>query len=233
MNTRLLVLGVNVLAASALIAVYGVLTSNSGLVGIALSISVVGGVLIVYSTTPQDPSVLALTSYSEILLNAVTSTLEDLDLLESRICVIRKKDSTYLVYSKIPCPFEVDSGVGFTGGSPYLAIPVSTPSVPIESSNEPTSLLLERSLAEILVGEFSACRSVRVEEEDGLYTVHVVGPAEVLKQYLERPVDPFTLFILIVSSEVLRAQSVRLIEKKITPDGILVVLRSEKSGAEG
>lgn len=235
MNTRLLVLGVNIIVVSALLAVYGILVGNSGLVGIALSVGILGGILVVYSTTPQDPSVVALASYSEILVNAVTSTLEDLDLLESRICAVKRDNYTYLVYSKTTCPLGVDPGVGFTGGSPYLAIPASTPSVLVESSSEPTSstTLLERSLTEILVGEFSACRGVRVEEEGGFYRVHIMGLTGLLKQYLERPVDPFTLFVLVVSSEILRAGCVKLIEKKITPDGVLIVLRSEKSGAEG
>jgi hypothetical protein len=229
---RLLVLGINILIASALLVVYGLLIGDSGLVGIGLSTSILGGVLAIYSTIPQDPSLVALANYSNLLVNAVTSTLEDLDLLEPQICAIKRSDSTLLVYSKIPCPLEVDPGIGFSGGSPYLAIPVNIPTTLYEASGESTSTLLERSLTAVLVEEFSACKSVRVEEESGQYIVYITGLAEVPKQFLEKPLDPYTLLVLTVSSSVLDATCVKLINRRVMPDGILLVLRAEKSGAE-
>ena len=229
MNMRLLILGINVLVVSVLLVVYGILVGDSGLVGIALSTSIVGGVLVVYSTTPQDPSITALTGYSEILVNAITSTLEDLDLLESQVCVVKKSDSVLLVYSKIPCPIEVDPGVGFTGGSPYLAIPLRTLSELVESSSEVISTILERALITLLVEEYSACRSVRVEEESGFYRVYISGLVETLKQYLERPVDPYTLLTLVAASRALATRCVRLVEKRIMPDSVLLVLGVERS----
>ena len=232
---RLLVLGVNVVVVSALLVVYGILLGDSGLVGIGFSASLLGGVLVAYSTTPQDPSVVALLNYSNILVNAVTSTLEDLDLLESQVCSIKRGDVALLVYSRTPCPLEVDPGVGFAGGSPYLAIPTTRLSTLMESasSSESTSSssLLERSLAAVLVDELSACRSIRVEEEADQYRVYITGLAEVFKQYLERPLDPYTLLVLAVSSEVLPATCIRLVERKIARDSVLLVLRAEKSGA--
>jgi len=229
----LLILGVNILVVSVLIAIYGVLIGDGGLVGIGLSISLVGGVLVVYSTIPQDPSLVALASYSDLLVDALTSTLEDLDLLESQLCGVRRSGEILLVYSKTPCLLEVDPGVGFAGGSPYLALPVSTLSVLVESSSESTSTLLERSLTAVLVEEFSACKSVKVEEESGLYRVYITGLADVLKKYLERPVDPYTLLVLAVSSETLQVECIRLVERRVTPDGVLLVLKAESSGAEG
>lgn len=230
---RLLVLGVNVLVVSVLLVAYGFLVGESGLVGVGFSASILGGVLAVYSTIPQDPSVVALVNYSSLLLNAVTSVLEDLDLLDPQVCAIRRGDVTLLVYSETPCPFKVDPGVGFSGGSPYLAIPTSTPSTLYEATGESTSTLLERSLTALLVDEFSVCKGVRVEEEAGQYVVYITGLADVSKQFLERPLDPYTLLVLTVSSGVLAATCVRLIERRISPDGVLVVLRAEKSGAEG
>lgn len=230
---RLLVLGVNVVVVSVLLVVYGILLGDSGLVGIGFSASLLGGVLVAYSTTPRDPSVVALLNYSNILVDAVTSTLEDLDLLESQVCSIKRGGVTLLVYSRTPCPLEVDPGVGFAGGSPYLAIPTTRLSTLVESasSSESTSSLLERSLAAVLVDELSACRSIRVEEEADQYRVYITGLADVFKQYLERPLDPYTLLVLAVSSEVLPATYIRLVERKIARDSILLVLRAEKSGA--
>jgi len=231
-NMHLLILGVNILVVSVLLIVYGILISDSGLVGIALSTSIVGGVLVVYSTIPQDPSITALTGYSEILINAVTSTLEDLDLLESQICAIKRGDNVLLVYSKTPCPLEVDPGVGFTSGSPYLAIPLRTLSELVESSSETTSTLLERALTTLLIEEYSACRSVRVEEESGFYRVHISGLVDVLKQYLERPLDPYTLLALVAASSALTTRCVRLIDKRIMPDSVLLLLGVERGAEE-
>lgn len=230
MNTRLLILGLNILVVSLLLVVYGVLVGDNGLVGVAVSLGIVGGVLVVYSTTPQDPSIMALTSYSEILVNATTSALEDLDLLEPSICAIRRADLTLLVYSKTPCPVEVDPGLGFTSGSPYLAIPVKTPIELTESSSEPVVIQLERNLVTLLVDEYSACRSVRVEEEGGFIRVYITGLAETLRQYCERPVDPYALLVLALASSILGARCIRLVDKKATPDGLILVLGVEQVG---
>lgn len=229
MNMRLLVLGLNILVVSILLVVYGILIGDNGLVGIALSTSIIGGVLVVYSTTPQDPSITALMSYSEILTNAIISTLEDLDLLESQICVIKRGNHVLLVYSKNPCPIEVDPGVGFTSGSPYLAIPLKTLIEFSESSSETTSTLLERALTTLLIEEYSACRSVRVEEEGGFYRVYISGLVEVLKQYLEKPIDPYTLLTLMAASIALTTRCVRLVDKRIMPDSILLIIGVEHS----
>jgi len=228
----LLILGVNILVISVLVAIYGVLIGDGGLVGIGFSISLVGGVLIVYSATPQDPSLAALANYSDLLVNSVTSILEDLDLLESQLCSVKRGESILLVYSKTPCLLEVDPGVGFAGGSPYLALPVNVLNVLVESFSESTNTLLERTLIAILVGELSACRSVKVEVENGFYRVYITGLTEVLKKYLERPVDPYTLLVLAISSAALRAECIRLVERRIISDGVLLVLKAESSGAE-
>jgi len=230
LNTRLLIFGLNVLVISLILVVYGVVVGDNGLVGVAVSIGLVGGVLVVYSTTPQDPSIMALTSYSDILVNAVTSALEDLDLLESSICTVRRTDATLLVYSKTPCPIEVDPGLGFTSGSPYLAIPVKTPSEVIESTSESAITLLERNLVTILVDEYSACRSVRVEEEGGFIRVYITGLVETLKQYCERPLDPYVLLVLSSASRILGARCIRLVDKKNMPDGLLLILGVERVG---
>lgn len=230
MNARLFVFGINIIVISLILVVYSVLVSDNSLIGVAVSVGLVGGVLVVYSTTPQDPSVMALTSYSEILVNAVTSTLEDLDLLESNICAVRRTNNTLLVYSKTPCPIEVDPGLGFTSGSPYLAIPVKTPIELTESSSEPAVTQLERNLVTLLVDEYSACRTVRVEEEGGFIRVYIAGLAETLRQYCERPVDPYALLVLALASSILGARCIRLVDKKATPDGLILVLGVEGVG---
>ena len=229
MISRLLILGLNIIILATLLGAYGLIVGDNGLIGVSASMGLVGGVLVIYSSAPVEASTSSLMSYTGTLVNAVTSTLEDLDLLDSNICSIRKRDMYLLVFSKVPCPLRVDPGIGFTGGSPYLAIPIEP--LPIEtpgSSSELSDKAIEDQLRSILVDELSICKSVRVESESGLYRVQISGLNEQLREYVEYPVDPYTIITLSTITQITPMNCTRLINRVNIPDGILLVTRVEE-----
>ena len=220
-------LGINIVVVAVLLAVYSFVIMDTGLLGVAISLALVGGVMVVYSTAPQDPTTNFLLNYSKNLVNVLTSSLEDLDLLDSNIWIARRSDTTLAVFSRTPCIEDVDPGIGFSGGSPYIAIPIEVPATEYTASVE-SSEDVERMLRSLLIDEFSICRNVDVSYEDGLYRVTVIGLSSSLNEFMKYPLDPYTVITLATISRVLGARCVKLVGRRSIPDGVEIFVKVEK-----
>jgi hypothetical protein len=221
------VLGINIVVVAVLLAVYSFVIMDTGLLGVAISLALVGGVMVVYSTAPQDPTTNFLLNYSKNLVNVLTSSLEDLDLLDSKIWITRRSDTTLAVFSRTPCLEDVDPGIGFSGGSPYIAIPIEIPATEYTASVE-GSEDVEKMLRSLLIDEFSICRNVDVSYEDGLYRVTVIGLSSSLNEFMKYPLDPYTVITLATISRVLGARCVKLVDRRSIPDGVEIFIKVEK-----
>jgi hypothetical protein len=224
-----LVLGINIVVVAVLLAVYSFMIMDTGLLGVAISLALVGGVMVVYSTAPQDPTTNFLLNYSKNLVNVLTSSLEDLDLLDSKIWIARRSDTTLAVFSRTPCLEDVDPGIGFSGGSPYIAIPIEIPAIEYaETVSAESSEDIGRMLRSLLIDEFSICRNVDVSYEDGLYRVTVIGLSSSLNEFMKYPLDPYTVITLATISRVLGARCVKLVGRRSIPDGVEIFVKVEK-----
>lgn len=223
MRLGLVLLGVNTVVVSSLLAIYGVINRDGGLVGVAASAGLVGGVFLVYGLSREEPRLGPVLSYLSILVNASTAVLEDLDLLDSRLCVVGG-ETAMAVYTKAGCPASVNPGLGFASGHPYLSIPVDVlREVPALEESSVESL--ERALRSILVEELGLLRNIRVEPGGGgLVTVYATGLADVLGEYSRYPVDPFALLIAIATAR-LTGKDVLVVERSSIPGGQRLVLR--------
>lgn len=228
MDLRLLALGVNVVLASVLLTIYGLLNDNVGLVGLATSAGIIGGVLIVYSIVPTEPSIKAILSYTSMLANTVTSVLEDMDLLSSRICALSTGDSVLITYSKVACPDNVNPGIGFIVNSPYLSIPANV-FKDVTELEELSVKALEEALTSVLVDDLSLCRVIRVEQRGDLIVIHITGMAKYLIDYNKHPLNPIVLLVLAMIARLVGTGKVYLIEKSDIPGLTRLVVRVEKS----
>lgn len=227
MTPQLFIFGLNIIVISLFLALYGLMSGVNSLIGVASSLGVLGGVFIVYSRIPRDPTITALVNYSKILLESTTSIIEDLDLLDSNLCIVRKGNELLAVYSKIPCPIQVDPGVGFTGGSPYLAIPIEIPLVEgFEATGTVDQAILERMLRTIIVDELGMARELGLTITGNTYHVYIHGLIEVLKDYSKYPVDPYVIVTAAIIAYTTSASSIRVVEKTTTPDGVVIALRA-------
>ncbi|MEM1618575.1 MAG: hypothetical protein QXE77_03390 [Desulfurococcaceae archaeon] len=229
MNTRLLILGVDVLLVSAFVAIYGVITGSVELVGIGASTGIVGGVFVVYSLIPGEPSVGALLSYTSLLVNATTTVVEDLDLLTHRICAHSEAGYTLLVFSKKDCPSKPNPGMGFAGGFPYFSIPVDL-FQDVEKLEDLTDHALENSLNTLLASELGLCRIIRVERRGDFYVIDVIGLSKLLAEYTKYPVDPVVLLVLTAVAKLVGESRVHLIEKEVLPGYTRLIVRVERFG---
>jgi len=226
-NTRLAVLGINIVLVSAFLAVYGLLVNDNGLVGLAMSAGIVGGVLIVYSTAPGEPSLEAVLSYTTLLVDAVTAVLEDLDLLNGKVCVLNTGRNALVLYSKGYCAWDVNPGVGFVASSPYFSVPVHAFADTAELE-ELNGNALESALNALLVDELGLCESIKVEQRGEVFSVNVIGIAKTLTDYARYPLNPVTLLTLIAVSKLAGRGKVYLVDRQEAPRTIRLVVRVEK-----
>ncbi|MEM1961949.1 MAG: hypothetical protein QW564_03655 [Sulfolobales archaeon] len=223
MRVGLVILGANAVLVSATLAIYGVISHDRGLVGIAVSAGLVGGVFLVYGLSREEPRLGSVLSYLSILANASTAVLEDLDLLDSKLCVIGGEPMV-AVYTKAECPASVNPGLGFTFGSPYFSIPIDL-FRDVSTLEEVTAESIESALRGVLVEELGLLRSVRVEAGGGsLFTVYATGLSDALSEYSRYPVDPFTLLMAVATAR-LTGRDVLVVERSRVPDGVRLVLR--------
>lgn len=223
MTLGLLLLGVNTLLVSALLAIYGVVNRDGGLVGVAVSAGLVGGVFLVYGLSREEPRLGSILSYLSILASASTVVLEDLDLLDGRVCVVGG-EAMVAVYTKAECPVSVNPGLGFTSGSPYFSIPVSA-FQDVSALEEVSAESLERALRSVLVEDLGLCRSVKVEAGGGnLVIVYATGLIDVLREYGRYPVNPFVLLIAAAMARLV-GKEVLVVERSSIPGGLRLTLR--------
>lgn len=228
MNMKLVVLGSNMVLLSLFLSAYGLINNELELVGLAVSIGIAGGVILVYSTEPVEPALKALRDYISILINASTTVLEDLDLLNSKLCILNIGESSLIVYTKSHCTTDVNPGMGFTAGSPYYGIPVNILPDVVEL-REVNSDLLEDSMNTILVSELGLCKSVKIEKLGNVISVDLVGITKLMSDYIKYPVNPIVIITLLAMAKLIGRCSIHLVEKHEAPGMLRLVVKVDKS----
>lgn len=226
MNTKLVIVGLNIVVISALVAVYGAVTGDVELLGLSLSTSLIGLTMLVYGTSHGEVGPEFLTTYLKTLVESTTLVLETLDLLDGYACgVVGLGENTLVVFSKTTtaCNQATSPGLGFVGASPYYAIPVSA--LPdVQSTEGLDSKVVEDALSHVLVSELGVCRSVKVSLAGNIVEVFIAGIPEIVREYTKYPPDPITI-LTVASLAKITKRSVLLIERISIPGGARLVLR--------
>lgn len=226
MNTRLVIAGSNIVLISGLVAIYGLATGDSELIGLSLSFGMIGATVIVYGTGYGELGPEFLLQYLKTLVESATVVLETLDLLDGNICgIVDSNGNILVVFSKstASCKQSVGPGLGFSGGSPYYAIPVST--LPeIQSAEELDSKVVEDTLSNVLVSELSVCKSVKVNIAGEVVEVYIAGISELVRELANYPLEPIALLTTALLTKITR-RPVAIVEKTSIPGGAKLVLR--------
>lgn len=231
MDLKLLLLGINISIISALLLIYGVVAGNSGLVGVFASSLLMGFVLVALSFSTQEGILNTYQNYAYLLTVALTSVIEDLDLLDAKMVIARKNGGTYLVLSKIRGTDLLEPGIGVNGNSPYLTIPVDNVLDDVEEIGDLNPVALEASLIEVLVRELSICNRLGIEMlEDRVIRLNLVDLDRRVREYLNYPIDPCTLLTMVAVAR-LTGRDVFLRERSIDLNRVVYVF--EVGFAEG
>ncbi|MEM1638458.1 MAG: hypothetical protein QXJ69_00050 [Desulfurococcaceae archaeon] len=197
MNLRYFILGINIVLISAMFTLYGLIINNPSLVGLFASFLITGSVIVVLSFTTREGLLSIFTSYSDILTRFATSIVEDFDLLESTLAVIRRGNNTYIVFTKSTSITQPEPGVGFNSNTPYIAILVNELMNDIEELSEANESVIETELNETFVEEFSVCRRIGAEYSGGSIKLVLVDVDDRVKEFFKYPLDPVTLLIMV------------------------------------
>lgn len=219
MNRRLLVLSVNVLAVSALVLLYGVVTYETSLIGVALSSILLGLVLLTSCFTVTETIVNTLTEYSTLTSNALASVMEDMNLLESKIHVVRGDEGLRLVIIKAGRSEGVGPGLGVRFGEPYLAIPIDDVLKDVPQVEELVEGALESSLTSVLVETLGLCSRVVVRWSGGYVRVELVGVSKALEGLKGLPLNPFNTLVAVALARI-TGRGVKLVESGSTVGGM-------------
>lgn len=225
MNVRLVIAGLNVVLVSAILSVYGLISGESALLGLSASIGVIGITMIVYGAGYEEPGLEHLLVYLRALVEASSTTIETLDLLDSEVCGVHGDSGAFVVYTKsrATCSGGVNPGPGFTGSSPYFSIPVKLP-LEVQPLVELSGRDLEDILTSVLVSEMGFCKSLRVSLSGDLLEVHVVGISRTLGEFASYPVNPAVILTMATLARA-TGRSVVLVDKTEIPGGLKIAVK--------
>jgi len=198
MDVRLAALGIALLVSSLGLLLYSLNAGLQSVAGVALSTSVLGGVVAALGITYRDPLGAALLQYSRSLNKVLTKVYEDLGLLEREVLqVCRAEDGVLVVYAqkRVPCR-EVRPGVGLAEQVPYLAVQIGA-SAP--ETSDPQEALRELGLADV----------VRVYRSEGEVVAELVGIRRELVGEEWRPLNPVQVLTAAILASTVGADLVR------------------------
>ncbi len=230
MEYRYLVLGVNLILASVLVLIYGLVNAEPRIIGVAISIGLMGSVATVLGFSSAEPSAELLRMHSMIVEKAVVKLLEDLDLLNSNPLMVTAEGVQYLIYCRNTVPKEFVPGVGVNKGMPYLAIEVSLSLGDVELqmsvANEPD---IEAVLHRILIENYGVASRLITSAEDGIFSLEFRGVAPLLKESLKTPCNMLIIASLSLLNKLLK-KPVVLRETRLLDDRYVLKIGVAEGG---
>ena len=217
MRLGIVIAGANIAAISLVALAYGVLTNSPQVVGISLS-GIMTGIAIAGAgaSPPQGPS-LALQYASKLLLNAITSIGEQLDLNNATLQVIIS-DPPLLVLSNEETLEHVDPGIGATSTTTYMAVPLSGVLEEVERLPSLNYIDLRNIATELITGSLGIGRIAEVEVNGDIVRVSIAGVPPELESLEAYPITPLTILIMALISK-LAGSRVKLVKRGRTPEG--------------
>jgi len=193
----LAVLGVNVLTVSALAAAYSFYAQDTALLGVALSVGLAGAVLLAMGFTTPEATLVALTEYADVVGRALTTVIEDLDLLRSKLVATVDGGGVRLAIAKTSDLGDVGAGIGARFGEPYISFPAGRVLEGVTGVPELDGRSLESALSEVLVESLGLCSRVATEVSGRLVRVEVYGVSKPLERLCGTPVNPVNVLTAI------------------------------------
>ncbi|MEM4434224.1 MAG: hypothetical protein QXY95_04840, partial [Thermosphaera sp.] len=156
MNKRLFGLGLSIILISTVFLLYSVTYGDSGLTGVSASIVVLGLTIMYSSFTTTENFLNVLQEYAKLATSCLTTIIEEADLLDGKISVLKTPSDYYVVVSKSYIPPQPYPGLSVQMGQPVFTIP--TASI-LENASTATDQQadLESSLLEVLADELGLC----------------------------------------------------------------------------
>ncbi len=228
MRTGLVAAGANIAVVSLFAVLYGIFSNSPQIMGLGLSGILAGlGLIGAGSSPPEGPSV-ALGEIISLLLNALTSITEEFDLTNSSLMVVGGNDAKIVVSPK-ETPSSINPGVGVTGGTPYLAIPLGHILEEISPLNNIDEVSLRNTLSDIVITHLNVGKLVDTTLlAPGVLRVSIAGLRDEISELEGKyPISPLTILLLAILYR-LTGKGLRVKETGRIVDGAYWILEMEE-----
>ena len=207
MDTRLLILGVNVLGLSAVLGIYGALTGSTQLLGVAGSLAVVGATAVVAAFAHREPEARMMEDYTRLIAPLAVKVLEDLRLSGSLPAALRGSDGK--LYLAVAGPATLEK-LGEAGGS-FIGVVDGSPAVVLEVPQRILEELratagagdAESRLRALLVEAYAAASDVTLTVEEGGVKLRLDDVSPRLLENYNHPLSPLDALTTLILADAL------------------------------
>ncbi len=223
MESKYLIVGLNILGVSLLLGIYGYLVNDSRLIGVALSGVMAGTVISVLGWTHTEYAVNLYADYYRLVRNIVIPLMEDLGLTGVLPSVIFSKGKAYLFVSPGKPILDKISGsvIGIYEGIPYIAVPI--PEDLPEVGRATRGYELESVLRDVLINTYGIGSNVEVTLGSDIKILIYNVPTHNI-HLSKDPLNPVDLALLITTARSLH-RSLVLKERVIRGDVYQAILK--------
>lgn len=212
MELRYLLVSIAIIVITFIFSIYGVVTRDSKVIGVALSFMVLGITFLVLGATYSRPLEELLKQYSSDLNAFITKVVEDIGVISSgrtKLCL----DNSLVVFLEKPVNCNnIVAGVGIQNNAFYVAIPVTNFIQAVFKIIEEEEKSLASVVKKFVIDMYNLCRVLSVVMEKDVVVIEMNDLTDIAKELIQHPINIVRLGIIAVVSIHLKA-NVEVVEE--------------------
>ncbi|MEM1541153.1 MAG: hypothetical protein QW101_00315 [Ignisphaera sp.] len=224
MENRYIIIGLAIISISSLFIVYGVLISNDRVIGVSLSILVVGVVSTAVGTTYREPLEEMLEHYIHDLNLFYTSVLEDTGIVGSHKIKLCLEDRV-IVFSErvIPCSRNISVGVNMLDRVPYIALPITNILDYISKVVGESSDVVD-GFRKIFIDTSYLCREVAITKENDTISIELSKLSEKALEMMKTPINIIRVYVLTLLAHHFK-NDIEIVDEVITAESYKIIAK--------
>ncbi|MEM1645639.1 MAG: hypothetical protein QXL96_07205 [Ignisphaera sp.] len=224
MERRYILAGLTIIALAIVFIVYGIIIVSDRVVGVALSVTVIGVVFMVVGISYSEPVEDMLRQYIDDLNMVLVRLIEDMGIPSKHKLKLCYEQKVYYYSEKdIECS-NIVTGVGITKGIPYIAIPAENMLKFVMSYNESRDLV--DKLRNIFIDMAMVCRGISIAREGDAISIEFIDLTEKGFNHIKTPVNLLKLYILALVAHHFE-QNVEVVSEMISQESYKITLKLE------
>jgi len=223
MENRYIIVGLAIISVSSLFIIYGVLTNNDRVMGVSLSILVVGVVSTAVGITYREPLGEMLEHYIHDLDLFYSSILEDVGIVGSHKIKLCLEDRV-IVFSEriIPCR-NISVGVNMINRVPYIALPITNILDYISKVVGESSDVVD-GFRKLFVDTSYLCREISLTKENNIISIELSKLSEKALEMMKTPVNVIRVYVLTLLVHHFR-NDVEIVDEIVTAESYKIIAK--------
>lgn len=227
MELRYLLVSVIIIVTTFIFSVYGVMTRDGRVIGVALSFMILGITFLVLGATYSRPFEELLRQYSSDLSIFTTKIIEDMGIISSNRTKLCLSSSLVVFSEKLTSCSNITAGVGIQNDIFYIAIPTTNFIQALSKIIEEESSLAN-AVKKFVIDMGSLCRFLSVTVEGNTITIEMNELTALARELIGHPLNIVRLGIIAIIAIHLKAD-VEVVEEIVTINSYKLKARVEGS----